>query len=93
MSTRSARFIGFLRMRCDQVLAPDDQPGLRAAEQLVAAEGDDVGAVRERFARRRLVRQAVVLEIDQHAAAEIDDERQLVLVRELRELRFGHRSR
>ena len=60
----------------DELLAPDDEARLRAAEELVAAERDDVRAVRERFARRRLVRQAVVLEIDEHAAAEIDDERQ-----------------
>ena len=93
MSTRSARFIGFLRMRAIEILAPDDEPRLRSAEQLVAAERDDVGAVRERFARRRLVRQAVVLEIDEHAAAEIDDERHAVLVRERRELGFRHATR
>ena len=43
----------------DQVLAADDQPGLRAAEQLVAGEGDDVGAGGQRLLRRRLGRQAV----------------------------------
>ena len=31
--------------------AADDDPGLRAAEQLVAGEGDEVGAVRDRLAR------------------------------------------
>ncbi len=36
---------GFFLILRDQVLAADDQPGLRPAQQLVAAEGDDVGAV------------------------------------------------
>ena len=44
----------------DGVLAADDQPGLRAAEQLVAAEGDDVAAGGQLFLRQRLARQAVV---------------------------------
>ena len=39
----------------DQVGAADDDSGLRAAEQLVAAEADEVGAGGERVPRRRLV--------------------------------------
>ena len=40
----------------DEVGAPDDDPGLRPAEQLVAGEVDEIGAGRERLPRRRLVR-------------------------------------
>jgi hypothetical protein len=39
--------------------AADDQPGLRAAQQLVAAEGDDVAAGGDLLLRQRLARQAV----------------------------------
>ena len=39
----------------DRVAPPDDQPGLRAAEQLVAGEADDVRARRDAVARRGLV--------------------------------------
>ena len=49
LSTRSARFIGLRLIFCDQVLAADDEAGLRAAEQLVAGEGDEVGAVGDRL--------------------------------------------
>ena len=59
----------------DQLGAADDEPGLRAAEQFVAAEGDEVGALRQRFGDGRLVRQAPALEVDQRAAAEILDKR------------------
>ena len=45
LSTRSARFSGFLRMRATRSARPTMMPGLRAAEQLVAAEGDEIGAV------------------------------------------------
>ena len=41
----------------DEVRAPDDQPGLRPADQLVAAERHDVRAGRQPLARRRLVGQ------------------------------------
>ncbi len=70
----------------DQVLAADDEAGLRAAEQLVAGEGDEVGAVGDRFGDRRLVREAEAREIDQRAGAEIVDQRHVALVRERREL-------
>ena len=33
-----------LRQRGDQIGAADDEPGLRSAQQLVAAEGDEIGA-------------------------------------------------
>ena len=53
----------------DEVRAPEDDPRLRAAEQLVAREADEVGAARERVARRRLVP-----EVEQRAGAEVVDE-------------------
>ena len=65
----------FLDLR-DQLLLADDQPGLRATEQLVAGEGDDVGAGRQRLLRRRLGWQAEGGEIGQRATAEVDNERQ-----------------
>src|SRR5213075_63501 len=37
----------------DELGAAEHDPGLRAAEQLVAREADEVGAGRERLARRR----------------------------------------
>ena len=60
----------------DRIAAADDQPGLRAAEQLVAAEGDQVGARGERLHRRRLGGETVAFERDEAAAAEVVDERQ-----------------
>ena len=55
----------------DEVGAPDDDPRLRPAEELVAREGDEVGARGEALARRRLV-----LERRERARAEVVDERQ-----------------
>ena len=49
---------GCVSMRAIRSLRPTMKPGLRAAQQLVAGEGDEVGARRDRLARRRLVRQA-----------------------------------
>jgi hypothetical protein len=44
LPTRRARFSGFFLIFAISVLAADDDAGLRAAEQLVAGEGDEVGA-------------------------------------------------
>ncbi len=73
----------------DQRLAADDQPGLRAAEQLVAAEGDDVGAVAQRFLHRRLFGQAPAREVEQAAAAQIFQQRQIVGMGDARQLGGG----
>jgi hypothetical protein len=59
----------------DGRLAADDQPGLRPAEQLVAAEGDDVAAGGDLLARRRLARQAIGGQVDERAAAQIGGQR------------------
>ena len=74
---RSARFIGFLLMPRDQILAADDEAGLRPAEQLVAGEGDEIGALGDRLRDRRLMREPEAGEIDQRAGAEIVDQRHL----------------
>ena len=71
---------------CDEIGAADDEPGLRAAQQFVAAEGDEIGARRQRLGDGRLVRQAPALEIDQRAAAEILDQRHAAFARQRREL-------
>ena len=60
----------------DEIGAPDDDPGLRTAEQLVAAERDHIRAVGQRFLRRRLLRQAVLAQVQQRAAAQVHHERQ-----------------
>ncbi len=61
----------------DEVGAPRDDPRLRPAEQLVAREGDEVGARGEALARGRLV-----LERRERARAEVVDERQPVARRD-----------
>ena len=81
LSERSARWSGWRRSRLDEVGAAGDDPGLRAAEQLVAGEADEVRARGERRGRRRLA-----LDVDERARAEIVDERQLVAARDRREL-------
>src|SRR3546814_5657413 len=58
----------------DQIAPSDNDSRLRSAEQLVAAEGDEIGPVGERHCRRRFVGQAIVSEVDQRAASKIDDE-------------------
>ena len=55
----------------DEVGAADDDPGLRAAEELVAREADEVGAFGDARRRRRLV-----TEVEQRARAEVVDERE-----------------
>ena len=62
---------------------------MRATQQFVAAEGDQISAIGQRFLGRGFVRQAVVFQIDEHATAKIDDVRQAMLVRKRSELRFG----
>ena len=57
----------------DELGPADDDPCLRAAEQLVAGEADEVRAGGQALARRRLA-----LEMDEHAGAEVVHERQPV---------------
>src|SRR5204863_8077401 len=70
----------------DELGAADDDPGLRAAEQLVAREADEVCAGRQRSSRRRLVP-----ELGQDAGTEVVDDRKPARpgdTNELRELRL-----
>ena len=85
MSTRSARFIGFLFIFSISVLAADDEAGLRPAEQLVARESDKVGAFGDGLGDSRLMRKTEARQIDEGAGAKIVDKRHLVLVRQCRE--------
>ena len=55
----------------DEVGAPDDDPGLRPAEELVAGEADEIGAVAQALRGGRLVADA-----DERARAEVVDERE-----------------
>ena len=66
--------------------APDDQPRLRSAEQLVAAEGHGVGALRQRAAQRRLGLPAAPAGASTSAAALVLDQGHGVLARERRQL-------
>ena len=59
LSGRMARASGSRRIRADEVRPADDESGLRPADELVAAERDDVGARGQPLAGHRLVRQAV----------------------------------
>src|SRR2546425_13033844 len=57
----------------DELGTPDDDPGLRTAEQLVAGEADEVGARSQACACCRLV-----TDVHERAGAEIVDEWQVV---------------
>ena len=74
----------------DQILSADDEAGLRAAQKLVAGEGDEIGAGGDGFLDRRLVRQPITGEIDQRAGAEVVDQRHLALARQRRKIARGH---
>ena len=71
LSARSARCSGMAAEPLDEIGAADDDPALRAAEQLVAGEADEVGAGNERVAHLRLV-----VERRERARAEVVDERE-----------------
>src|SRR5262249_23372901 len=77
---------GIAREPPDQLGAADDEPGLRTAQQLVAAERDEVGARRQRLGHGRFMRQSPPLETDQRTASQILDERNLMIAGDRREL-------
>ena len=64
----------------------DSDAGLRPAEELVTAEGDDVGALMDRVADRELLSKSEAGRVEEGAAPKIVDERDVVLAREGREL-------
>ena len=72
----------------DQVGAPDDDPGLRAAEELVAGEADEIGTRGEAAARGGLV-----TERHERPGAEVVDERQARLASRPRPARTGRAAR
>ena len=65
---------------------PTIEPGLRPADQLVAAERDQVGAGGEALGRRRLVGEAERRGLEQRPAPEVVDDDRAVLVGEPGEL-------
>src|SRR5580693_5897252 len=76
----------------DQLGAADDEPRLRAAQQLVAAVRDEVRAPRQRLRYGRFVWQPPTLEVDERTTAEILDKRDRMVAGESGELR-GRRRR
>ena len=76
--------------RGNEVLAPHQQPGLGAAEELVAGEGHQIGAGGEGLPGGRFVRQAPALQVGQGAGAQIDDERQTPLMGQAGQFRLRH---
>ena len=75
----------------DEVRATDDQPGLRAADQLVAAERHHVRTGREPLARHRLVGEPEASRVEERAAAQVVDDDRAVAVGQLGHLaRVGH---
>ena len=65
----------------DEVCAPGDDSRLRASQQLVSGDADEIGARGDRLARGRLVREDGTR--DHRARAEIVDQRQSGCVGEL----------
>ena len=88
LSGRSARCERVAPQPRDELGAADDDARLRAAEQLVAGEADEVGAGRERRGDERLVGRAA----SEAAGAEVVDERQAVPARDGGELASAGRS-
>src|SRR5208282_6110182 len=76
----------------DEIAAADNEARLRAAQQLVAAEGDEIGSLPQRLRRGRLVRQPPAREIDQRTAAEILDKGHSMFAGESGELGRRHCS-
>ena len=74
----------------NQLLAAHDQTGLRTTQQLVTAEGHQVGAGSNGFAHRHFVRQAPWAQVHQRAAAQVHHQRQVARVGDGRHLAVGH---
>ena len=75
----------------DQIGAPGDDARLRSAQQFVAAEGDQVGALFQGILWCRFIGQAIGAEVDQCAAAQIDNKGQAVFPGQGRHVLFRHR--
>ena len=76
----------------NETFLADQQSCLRAAENLIAAEGHNIGAGIDPLGNDRFFRQAVAAEIDESAAAQILHHRDTVFFAyrdELRQFDFG----
>jgi hypothetical protein len=72
---------------------PDDDAGLRPAEQLVPRKADEVDAGGDDLGHRRLVGKAVRAKVDERAGAEVLHHRDPALAAEIGQLTRGHRGR
>ncbi len=81
---RTARASGWTAQAGDRPRRAEHDAGLRAAQQLVAAEGHQVDPQAQRLARRGLVGEQ--RQVGQGAAAEIVDHQGAALVGEAHEL-------
>ena len=88
LSSRRARNSGLRRRRVDQVGASRQDAGLRAAQQLVAAEGDQARAGGEALRDQRLL-DAEGPQIGHAAAAQVLVNRQIALASQRSQLRQG----
>ena len=68
----------------DQVAAPDDDAGLRPAEELVAGKAHEIRAGAQALRWSRLV-----ADRRERSGAQVVDERELVRTRDLREVAMG----
>ena len=89
LSGRIARASGSLRSRAMRSARPTTKPGLRAADQLVAAERHEVGAGGQALRGHRLVREAEGRGVEQRAAAQVVDDDRPVRVGDRRQLARG----
>ena len=84
---------GVLADLVDNVFIADDDPCLGSAEQLVAAEGDQVDAGSQCFPYRWLAWQSIRGQVHQQAATEIFEDRNVLLMSKFSQLfaadRFG----
>ena len=77
----------------DELGISDHDPRLRPAEELVPGEADEVGTGLEALANRRLLAQQSTVRRGQRAGAEVVDQRQVVPLRDLRQLGDGRKLR
>ena len=69
---------GILADRLDQRGAAENDPALRAADQLVGAAGDQIGSATHRFGQRRLGIETESREVHQRTGAHVVDHDQPV---------------
>ena len=82
LSGRIARASGSRAHPGDEVRPADDEPGLRPADQLVAAERHEVGAGRQALGRHGLMGQAERGRVEQRPAPQVVDDDRAVAVGE-----------